>query len=655
MTKKSSEPNLVVKEDDTVSEVKNTNLSVDKLRYAEYYNLQKTFDNLYKNSCHKKHFPGLMDLILSEENILLAYRNLKTNKGSNTPGTDNLTIKDIGKLTPQEVVKKVKFILIESNHGYRPKPVRRKDIPKNGQPDKTRPLGIPCIWDRLIQQCIKQVLEPICEARFSENSHGFRPNRSVEHAIASTYRMIQQSKLHFVVELDIKGFFDNVNHSKLIRQLWAMGIHDKKLIFIIKRILRAPIKMPCGKIIIPDKGTPQGGIISPLLANVVLNEFDHWIESQWQNHPVTNKYSSRINSNGSINKGNGYEAMKKTGLKEMRIVRYADDARIFCRTMDQAEKTKIAIIQWLKERLKLQVSEEKTRIVNVRKKEMEFLGFRIGTYRKKNRRVVKSRMNKKALLSAQKKLKGQLKEIASQDVKKPTVERTRRYNSMVAGIQNYYSIATNISIDCAYLDRQLGIIINNRLGANNSRNRLAKTGRELSPYEQKRYGKSRMLRFDKATDEPLYPIGYIKHKNPMAKRLVACSYTEIGRETIHKNLKLNVPLLHKLMNQPLTFRTIEYADNRISKFSGQWGKCAVTGKEFQTVEDIHCHHILPKHLGGSDKYENLILVLDTVHILIHAINQNVIGEYLNILKLSKRCLEKLNTLRKKLNLEIITT
>lgn len=655
MTKKSSKPYLVVKEDDTMSEVKETKLSVDRLRYVEYYGLQKTFDDLYQDSCQKKCFSNLLNLILSEENILLAYRNLKMNKGSNTAGTDNLTVKDIGKLTSVEVIEKVRFILIGSNHGYRPKPVRRKDIPKNGQPDKTRPLGIPCIWDRLIQQCIKQVLEPLCEAKFSENSHGFRPNRSVEHAIASTYRLIQQSNLHFVVEIDIKGFFDNVNHSKLIKQLWAMGIQDKKLIFILKRILKAPIKMPNGNIIVPNKGTPQGGIISPLLANVVLNEFDRWIESQWQDHPVTSKYSSKVNANGSINKGNGYEAMKKTALKEIRIIRYADDARIFCRTKIQAEKSKIAIVQWLQERLKLEVSEKKTRIINVRKKNMEFLGFRIGTYEKSNRRVVKSRMNKKVLHSIKVKLQIQMKEISSQDIKKPTIERIRKYNSMVAGIQNYYSLATNISLDCAYLDRNLAVIMMNRLGTNSSRSRLSKTGRKLSVYEQKRYGKSKLLRFDKATDEPFYPIGYIKHKNPMAKKLIVCSYTEIGRETIHKNLKLNVQLLHSLMSQPLLYRTVEYADNRISKFSAQRGKCAVTGMEFQTLSDIHCHHILPKCMGGTDKYANLILVLDTVHILVHATNQKKMSEYLNILKLPKESLDKLNTLRKNLNLEIITT
>ena len=202
---------------------KSKTLCVDDLRHAEYYGMQGTFDELYQKSQNGEVFENLMDLILSRDNILLAYRNIKANKGSYTAGTDKKNITDIGSQTPDDVVKRVRFIVTGSEHGYRPKPVRRKDIPKpNG---KTRPLGIPCIWDRLIQQCIKQIMEPICEAKFCNNSYGFRPNRSVEHAINRTYTMLQMMNLHYVIEFDIKGFFDNVNHSKLIRQIWSLGIY----------------------------------------------------------------------------------------------------------------------------------------------------------------------------------------------------------------------------------------------------------------------------------------------------------------------------------------------------------------------------------------------------------------------------------------------
>lgn len=235
---------------------------------------------MYARGKNGEEFTDLMTVILSRENILLAYRNIKTNAGSKTAGTDGLTIGDIGRLTAEQVVEKVRFITTGSPHGYRPKAVRRKDIPKPYDPTKTRPLGIPCIWDRLIQQCVKQVMESICEAKFSENSYGFRPGRSTEHAIDRTYRLMQLTHLHYVIEFDIKGFFDNVNHSKLMKQIWAMGIHDKHLLYVLRQMLTATVKLPDGSLTKPEKGTPQGGIISPLLANIVLNELDHWVDSQ---------------------------------------------------------------------------------------------------------------------------------------------------------------------------------------------------------------------------------------------------------------------------------------------------------------------------------------------------------------------------------------
>ena len=151
-----------------------------------------------------------------------------------------------------------------------------------------------------------------------------------------------------------------------------MGIQDEVLKSKIKRILKAPVKMIDGKLLYPTTGTPQGGIISPLLANIVLNELDHWIESNWENNPVVYKYQIGKNSMGSAIKSNGYKAMRKTKLKEMYIVRYADDFRIFCRTKTEAELTKIAVTQKLQERLKLEVSEEKTKVVNVKKKTLSF-------------------------------------------------------------------------------------------------------------------------------------------------------------------------------------------------------------------------------------------------------------------------------------------
>lgn len=617
---------------------------VDDLRYAEYYDMQNIFDDLYDRSLKGKCFPALMSLVLKRENILLAYRNIKANTGSRTAGTDGLTIKDIGNIDAEEVVEKVRSYVLNKQHGYRPKPVKRVEIPK---PDgKMRPLGIPCIWDRLIQQCIKQIMEPICEARFSNNSYGFRPGRSVEHAIQRTYQLLQVVNLNYVVEFDIKGFFDNVNHEKLIRQIWAFGIHDKTLIFILKRILKSPIKMSDGHIESSDKGTPQGGIISPLLANIVLNELDRWIDSQWESNKVITKYAVQENVNGSANKGNAYRAMRKTNLKEMYIVRYADDFRIFCKNENDAKRIFEATKCWLKERLKLDISEEKSKIVNVREKYMNFLGFKIMLRKKHGKYVVNSHMSDISFQRQKEKLISQLKKIANLKDSKNESDELYVYNSMIMGIHNYYCIATNITIDCNKMHRQILIIMKNRLDRGRG-SRLSKHGRPLTEAEIKKYGDSSCIRYLKGCKQPIYPISFVQHKKPMMRKRSECYYTASGRKDIHSNLENNKNLMLKLMKQSSFDESIEYKDNKISKFSSQQGKCAVTGKVFVTTDEIHCHHIIPKEFGGDDSYQNLVLVLDLVHRLIHAKKEDTIRQYLDILKLESEELRKVNSYREK--------
>ena len=384
-------------------------LCVDDLRHAEYYGMQPVFDELYRKSKSGEIFTNLMEIILRRENILLAYRNIKTNGGSYTAGTDNRNITDIGSRTPKEVVEKVRFIVTGSRHGYRPKPVRRKDIPKpNG---KTRPLGIPCIWDRLIQQCIKQVMEPICEAQFSDNSYGFRPNRSVEHAIARTYSLMQVTHLHYVIEFDIKGFFDNVNHSKLIKQIWAMGIRDKQLIFVIKRILTAPIRMPDGTTILPDKGTPQGGIISPLLANIMLNELD--------------------------------KEMEKRGLN---FVRYADDCIIMVGSEMSANRVMRNISRFIEEKLGLKVNMTKSKVD--RPRGIKYLGF--GFYFDSRAHQFKAKPHAKSVAKFKKRMKG----LTCRSWGVSNSYKVEKLNQLIRGWINYFKIGS-MKILCAKLDANI--------------------------------------------------------------------------------------------------------------------------------------------------------------------------------------------------------
>ena len=622
-------------------------LKKTKLRHAEYYDFQSIQDELYSDSMDGKEFHNLIAIITMPENIRMAYRNLKKNLGSHTPGTDRKTIDDIEKLTDEQLINKIQ----EKFRWYRPQSVRRVEIPKRD--GKTRPLGIPTIMDRLVQQCVLQVLEPICEAKFHEHSYGFRPNRSTENAIAQAYKNMQMSHLHYVVDIDIKGFFDNVNHGKLLKQLWTLRIRDKKLISIISTMLKAEV----AGIGFPEKGTPQGGIISPLLSNVVLNELDWWLANQWEEIPTKYPFNDRRNTNGSPARGNKFASLRRSGLKEITCVRYADDFKIFTSNYQSAVKLFHATKGWLKDRLGLDISPEKSKVVNLKEKYSEFLGFKMKVIprgKRKNkankgepRYVVQSHVREKSIEKIREELKKLIYAIEYPPNKAHCIyAEVSRYNSFVLGIHDYYSMATRASEDF----RPIAFSVQKSLKAR-MRQRI-KTAKEVRKNKipvhitnviRDKYGKSDQMRY--VNDLALAPIGYVRHSHPMQKVYGANSYTEKGRELVHKKLEgINMAALHGLMRNPVEGESIEFNDNRLSLYSAQKGKCAVTGNQMET-EEVVCIRKIPKEQGGTDKYSNLLLVCRKVQELLYIRNTDTFIVEMGKLNLDIKRSEKLLKLR----------
>jgi hypothetical protein len=470
------------------------------------------------------------------------------------------------------------------------------------------------------------------------------------------YRNIQITHYYYVVDVDIRGFFDNVNHGKLLKQMWTLGIRDKKLLCIISEMLSAEI----AGIGFPEKGTPQGGIISPLLSNIVLNELDWWIASQWEEFPTRKKYAEWTAPNGTTSHGNTMKILRTTSqLKEITGVRHADDFKIFAKSYQNAVKMFYAVTDWLKHRLGLEISPDKSKIVNLKESYSDFLGLKIKARREgsniSQKYVVESHLGDKAMGKIQEKMKRLIRGIQfSGNRKRAEHAAVSRFNEYVFSVHNYYCMATMISIDM----HPIAFSVHKSLKAR-FQERL-KTAREvrkrklqyqIPDYIKERYGKSDMLRFMRGY--PLIPIGYVRHKNPMAKPVVINSYTPEGREAIHKRLGagIDVTIMRYLMRNPVQYRTVAYNDNRISLYCAQFGNCAVTGKKLE-VGDIHCHHKLPKFCGGTDKYNNLVIVSQDVHRLIHATNPNVIREYLDKLKLDDKQMLKLNKLRSLAGVEI---
>ena len=615
-----------------------------KARNAEYYDMQRTQDDLYKRSLNNQNFVKLMDIIVSDENIMLAYRNIKRNGGSNTAGVDGKTIKDLEQLSTEKLIGYVRKRL----QWYKPQSVKRVEIPKaNG---KTRPLGIPTIMDRLIQQCFLQVLEPICEAKFHDRSYGFRPLRSAQNAMATYYRLIQMQDLFYVVDVDIKGFFDNISHGKLLKQMWAIGIQDKKVIAIISAMLKAKV----AGIGFPEKGTPQGGIISPLLANIVLNEFDWWVSNQWQTFEMRKQYSTQVQRNGTTQQGFRLRAMRDyTNLKEGWLVRYADDFKIVCRTRNEAERWFYAVKAWLKERLGLEISEEKSKIVNLKKGYSEFLGLKVKAVRKgikpkkkipTPRYVIESHINDKALKRISQTANSRIHDVINAGDGNSILRAIGRYNAFVMGMHNYYQMATHIANDVNKIDYQVFRTFEKRT---HTKLKRYINGRG-NQYIKDRYGKSKRLKEWKGL--PLVPISYVQTQPPLMKRVTVNQYTPQGRAEIHKNLKgVNKEVLYYLMRNPVKDESIEYNDNRLSLFCGQYGRCAITGVDLQ-ISDIHCHHIIHRSKGGTDRYENLMLVTKDIHLLLHTENATTIKNLLLKLNLSQQQKAKLNYYRGKAGL-----
>ena len=559
-------------------------LKKDKLRYNEYYDMQHIYDELYAQSKNGNNLYKLLEIIGSEQNICLAYRNLKINSGSKTAGTDGLTIDDIKHLCDEDIIMKVRSSL----DNYQPKSVRRVFIPKSGS-DKMRPLGIPCIWDRLVQQCILQVLEPICEPKFHNHSYGFRANRSAHHALGRVTSLINISKYHYCVDVDIKGFFDNVNHGKLLKQIWTLGIRDKRLICIISKMLKAEIDGEG----VPEKGTPQGGLLSPLLSLIVLNELDWWVSSQWETFQPKHR-----NKNGWFQ-----YAKKHTRLKSGFIVRYADDFKIMCSTYEEAQRFYHSTVDFLNKRLKLEISPEKSKVVNLKKNSSDFLGFKIKVIPKgktKHGYVAKTDMNQKALKKAKTNLKLKVKDI----VRHTTTFQIARYNLAVMGMQNYYCVATNIYNNLTEVSYAL---------LPTTRVRFKKIAK-LIPFEttsqdfqMKTTGIRPQTKIIMIADTPLLPINGVKHKNPLNFSQDICNFTEHGRSRIHEEIALVTKgEIRILLEYKDTTKSVEFNDNRIAVFIAQQGNCYITNRRHSPTDMVCIYKNITE--TDRDKYQNLVFV-----------------------------------------------
>ena len=333
-----------------------------------------------------------LESILEKDNLNRAFRQVVSNKG--TAGIDDMTVDELEpwiRAHPHELTNRI------ISGKYRQHPVMRVYIPKdNGE---MRPLGIPRVIDRLVQQAVAQELSREFEPRFSDNSYGFRPNRSAHDAIRKVIANANDG-YEYVIDLDLAKFFDTVNHSKLL-QVLSETIKNGRVISLIHKFLRAKI-MDEGKVTTPTIGTPQGGPVSPVLANILLNELD-----------------------------------KELDKRGHHFVRYADDMMIMCKSQRAAQRTYESISKFIEKKLFLNINRDKTKVCHLTD-DVKFLGYTFIKRQLKNDETTKwhASVHRKSLA----KLKVKIKELTDRRCPKGWSTTKTELNTVLRGWFNYFRL-----------------------------------------------------------------------------------------------------------------------------------------------------------------------------------------------------------------------
>lgn len=582
-------------------------------------------DELYEKAKKgEKNFTGLLEVIACRENIIHAIRKVKSNAGFKTAGTDNMTGEELLQLDTQEV-----FDLIQKQlENYEPNNVKRVLIPKrNG---KKRPLGIPTVVDRVIQTAITNILEPILEAQFYEHSYGFRPMRQVEHAIAYISVLINSDeKRYWIVEGDIKLYFDTVRHATLIKKLYKYGIRDKRVIALVKKVLKAGIE---GEKQENDIGTPQGGSLSPLLANLYLTDFDKWVDAQWRSFNTEKQYATQA---GKI------RALKSTNLKQGYLVRYADDWIILTDSEESAIKWKRAAKKFLNDKLQIELSEEKTKITDIRKQDVSFLGISMRAVKSaKDKYTLRTRPDPDKLNAKMKDVYEALKDIRHANCEADLVEEITRYNAIARGLNNYYRITTLYS---SVLDKEewkmrkaLMATMRKQRGQRVKYSECANLR-----YNRKKNYKGTTVAFKVADHQHYFgleKLGVGSYQKPKIKAQWITPYGAKGRlkyeeitgnrwETIVRNPMLtlgNISSLIAKSSKESRIYNLEYFINRAMVYNRDKGKCRCCKKALTGNGDVEIHHKNKTlELNKINKLNNLVTYCPQCHKRVHKIAKSV--------------------------------
>jgi len=501
-------------------------------------------------------------MLRSYSNTLLSVRRVtQVNKGRNTAGVDKLVVK-----TPAARER-----LVEQLSTYQPwraKPARRVYIPKPKARDKLRPLGIPTIIDRCLQAKVKNALEPSSEARFEGSSYGFRPGRGCHDAIAKIYNIARPNKRKkWVVDADIKGCFDNIDHAALLDIIGPTPGRE-----LIKQWLKAGY-VDNEVFHETETGTPQGGVISPLLANIAL-------------HGMEDALDVKHRKRGEI-------------YGPRAVVRYADDFVVFCESKEDAEQAEITLKEWLSKR-GLSLSQEKTRITHLTEG-FDFLGFNIRHYEAPQTSKSGYKLLIKPSKESVKAIREKLREEWTRGLGSNAIALIERLNPIIRGWANYFRIGVAKAIfnklDAWMFHREL---------------RYASRTHPNKPWHwnQKRYwGRLNLARKD----------DWVFGDKPTGGFLLKFAWFDIRRHAlVPGTYSPDDPSLKDYWQErnKTYVKNLPPSEQRVAR--NQNYACEICGESLFNGEELHAHHVKPRKDGGEDAYHNLKLVHLYCHQHIHS-------------------------------------
>ena len=647
------------KENPKLPERRVTNCEVEDLvhlnvRFSNETGLKEFQDFLHEKSSQGKTFTGLLEAMVNDTTIVTAVHNIKSNEGSKTAGVDKVKMDKYLQMPREDLIKLIKSTMKE----YKPKPTRRVYIPKSN--GKMRPLGIPTILDRIIQECIRIVIEPICEAKFYPHSYGYRPYRAQKHAIRDIVNIINvgsnsKDQAVYALEGDIKGCFDNINHRLLLKKLWRIGIHDKRVIKIISQMLKAGY-VEKEMLRETNEGFPQGGILSPLLSNIYLNDFDWYVGRQYMEPHRRCKH-----------KCNDTRRLKWSGITPKYNFRYADDWVILTSTEKEACRLKKELTKYFKYKMKLELSENKTKVTDMKTEGIHFLGFVVKAEKKlktPNPKTWTDNLVGKPFPDMQK-LKKKI-QIIQEEIRKikningieEQAAQIQYINSIIMGVANYiqpsicskayHSMDRRINNTALAVWRNLYPKTYNKMQV--SLKQLCNLPQRHAGYESKTFALKIEGKWFGITLAFITRSKY--EKKPFDQQMTP--YTKEGRKRYRVYRKKYQSILYRpSINTPEDVQmavscknkhrkyNFEYFMNREYAYNRDKGKCNCCCKELSEEVPKHCHHIKNKlHIDEINKVKNLIWLCEKCHKMVH-------GEIIPP-ELETKVINKIEEYRKKL-------